>query len=155
MSSQIPAFRLTVARRMEPKALRERVGRRIRAARLREGLEPRDLAYELKIAERTLERWELGEVYPQLRNRNALVERLQALSLDDLQPDLEAEERELRDQLDRIENMLASVVDALGIEEGADVHPLEQINQIAAALPGLLAADDETAAATETRPAGS
>jgi transcriptional regulator with XRE-family HTH domain len=62
---------------------------------------------------------------------------------------------ELQAQLDRIENMLASVVDALGIDQDADVHPLEQINQIAAALPGLLATDDETAATTETRPAGS
>jgi ribosome-binding protein aMBF1 (putative translation factor) len=130
MPSQIPAFRLTVARRMEPKALRERVGRRIRAGRLHEGLEPRDLAYMLKIDPRTLERWENGEVYPQLRNRKALVEALPTITLDDLQPDLEAEERELRDQLDRIEQVLHDYIDQtlpiilrLGGEEPGEQAP--------------------------------
>jgi transcriptional regulator with XRE-family HTH domain len=106
---------------MEPKALRERVGRRIRAARLREGLEPRDLAYTLKISDRTLERWETGEVYPQLRNRKLLAETLDNLTLDDLQPDLEAEERELRDQLDRLEQKLDYLIASLAPAEPEQV----------------------------------
>lgn len=97
---------------MEPKALRDRVGRKIRAARLKQGMEPRDLAYALNVNDRTLERWENGEVYPQLRNRKAVAEKLPTLTLDDLQPDLEAEERELRDQLDRLEGMLQQLLDA-------------------------------------------
>jgi transcriptional regulator with XRE-family HTH domain len=137
MPSQFPAFRLTVAQQMQPKALRERVGRRIRAARLKEGLEPRDLAYRLHVDERTLERWEGGEVYPQLRNRKALAESLELLSLDDLQPDLEAEERELRDQLDRIEetvNQLENKLD-LVLDGGAPRRVAEAVTKGARAKP--------------------
>jgi transcriptional regulator with XRE-family HTH domain len=66
----------------------------------------------------------------------------------DVPDDLRAQVQDLHAKVDRI-------IDALGLEADADQHPIDQISEIASALPGLLAADDETAAATETDSAGS
>lgn len=127
MSSQFPSFRLTVAERMQPKAVRERVGRRIEAARLHEGMDRRDLAYALKVAEKTVERWETGERYPQLRHRKTLADRLEQLTIDELNPDLEAEERAVLDQLDRIEDKLDWLIEQQATEKRQSQKAVDEI----------------------------
>jgi transcriptional regulator with XRE-family HTH domain len=137
----------------------ESVGKRLKAIRESRGLTQDQLADLVGVKERTISRYETG-ASKGLYDDEVLDELSKALHVepeDIIGPRAvpQAELHDLRAQLDRIEANLGAVIDALGIEEGADVHPLQQINEIAAALPELLATDDGTAEATATRPAGS
>lgn len=111
VSSQCPAFGRSVPERMQ--AQRERVAAKIKAEMARRGEQPRDIAYVLGIAERTIERWLARESEPRLRNLKALAEHW-SMDLSELRPDLEQEERELQAQLDRIE---ANISRLLAIED--------------------------------------
>ena len=110
MTSQLPTFRLTVARQME--AYKERFAARLNAELIRRGEQPREMATALNIEPRTVERWAAGERFPQRRHLKAAADYL-GVSVDELRPDLEAEERKLRDQLDRIEEKLDEVLEIL------------------------------------------
>lgn len=108
MPSQLPAFGLTVAARME--GYRERLAANITRERKRRGESPMDLAFAIGVDKRTVERWEAGEREPQTKKLKALADHW-SVDVGELRPDLEAEERALRDQLDRIEAKLVRVVD--------------------------------------------
>lgn len=100
MSSQSPAFRRTVAERME--ASRDRIAAKIKAEMDRRGEDPLDLSREIGVRDRTIERWLAKESEPRKRNLKALATHW-GLEVSDIQPDLEEEERELAAQLTRIE----------------------------------------------------
>src|SRR5687768_10315874 len=100
MTVQFPAFRLTVAERME--AYRERLAQRIDIELQRRGQNHVDLAAALKVSPRTAERWIAGEREPQRQHRKPLADYF-GLPIEELWPDLGVEEKNLRAQLDRIE----------------------------------------------------
>jgi transcriptional regulator with XRE-family HTH domain len=110
MPSQFPAFRLMVARQME--AYRERIARRIREEAARHGESAPDLAHALGVYPSTAERWFRAERTPQHRHRRQLAEHW-GLPFEELEPDLAAEEKKLRAQLDRIETRLSVVSELL------------------------------------------
>jgi transcriptional regulator with XRE-family HTH domain len=100
MPSHFPAFALSVARRME--GYRERLAENIKLERQRRGETPVETAVAIGVDPRTLERWESGQREPQTKKLKALAD-YWGLEISALRPDLEAEERELRDQLNRLE----------------------------------------------------
>lgn len=91
---------------------RERTAQRIRREAAKHGESPADLAHALQIHPSTAERWFRAERTPQPRLRKQLAAHWE-LSLDELEPDLEAEGREVRDQLDRIEEALEKILSRL------------------------------------------
>lgn len=114
MPSQFPAFRLMVAHQME--AYRDRIARRIRQEAAKRGESAPDLAHALGIYPQTAERWFRGERTPQRRHRTQLAEHWE-IAFEELEPDLFAEERELRDQLNRIEQKLDQLLDHFDLAE--------------------------------------
>lgn len=132
MTAQLPAFRLTVAAGMD--GYRERLAANIARERKRRGESPLDLAVAIGVDKRTVERWESGERDPQTKKLKALADHWD-LDVGVLRPDLEAEERAVRAQLDRIEAMLEGLYRALIGEEapaamapqGRVDHPLDQV----------------------------
>lgn len=120
MPSQLPAFGLTVAARME--GYRERLAVNITRERKRRGESPMDLAFAIGVDKRTVERWEAGEREPQTKKLKALADHW-SVDVGDLRPDLEAEERALRDQLDRIEAKLDALLRVLDVDPAAITVP--------------------------------
>lgn len=115
MPSQLPAFRLTVAARME--SYLERLAANITRERKRRGESVLDIAVAIGVDKRTVERWEAAEREPQIKKLKALADHW-SMDVGDLRPDLKAEERVLRDQLDRIEQKLDALLDALKVGSG-------------------------------------
>lgn len=103
VSSQSPAFLRSVNERME--AYRERLAAKVRAEMAQRGEGPGDLAYNIGVEPRTVERWLAGESEPRRRNFKAMSEHW-GVPITELRPDLEEEERQLQAQLDRIEAKL-------------------------------------------------
>jgi transcriptional regulator with XRE-family HTH domain len=96
-------------------AYRERIAQRIRQEAAKHGENPLDLAVALEIHPSTTERWFRAERTPQPRLRKQLAKHWN-LPLDEFEPDLEAEGRELRIQLDRIEAIVTKLARALGVD---------------------------------------
>lgn len=144
MPSQLPAFRLTVAARMED--YRERMAANIARERKRRGETPLELAVAIGVDKRTVERWETGEREPQIKKLRGLAEHWH-IPVTQIRPDLEAEERDLRDQLNRIEAKL----DALVAHAGLDAAEI-----VAAAEPSLRVLEGAagTPAGAEPSPSG-
>lgn len=112
LSSQFPALRLTVARQME--GYQERIAQRIRRESAKRAERPADLAYALGTHPSTVERWLRAERFPQRRHREELAKHW-GLALDTFEFDLEAEEDEVREQLNRIEEKLNSLLEHAGL----------------------------------------
>lgn len=102
-SSQSPTFRLTVAARMAD--YQQRMADQIRKEREKRGWRREDLAQKTGASYRQIERWETGKSRPQVANRLALAEVFEK-PLDELFPDMEAEEEALRQQMSRLEEKL-------------------------------------------------
>jgi transcriptional regulator with XRE-family HTH domain len=149
--------------------LRDQMADYARAERLRElraatHLSREKVAAEIGVTTKTLYEWENGgsirwdnakklgafyKVDPEgLVSREPGAAASSSTVNGDVPDDLRQQVQDLHAKVDRI-------IDALGLDKDADQHPLDQISEIAGALPELLAADDETAAATETDSAGS
>lgn len=107
MPSQFPALRLTVARQME--GYQQRLAEKMRAEAAKRGESPVDLASALGTSASTTERWFRGERVPQQRYRRDLRKHWD-LEPDFFEVDLEAEEKEVREQLNRIEQKLDRVL---------------------------------------------
>lgn len=106
VASQSLAMRLTLQRQMAD--YKERVAERIALTRERQGMSRETLAYKAGVSVKQLGRIEAGESDPRLSTVRKLADALDA-TVTDLRPDLEAEERELRDQLDRIETSIKAL----------------------------------------------
>ena len=122
LPSHFPALRLTVARHME--GYQERMAKTLQREAAKRGESPLDLAQGIGVYPTTVERWFRGERTPQRRHRKELAEHW-GLALDAFEFDLEAEEKEIRQQLDRIESMLTRLLDHAGLP----VEPIEDEGQ--------------------------
>lgn len=96
-------------------AYRERLAERIDKELQRRGEDHNDLAHALRVNPRTAERWTSGDTTPQRRLRKPIADYL-GLPIEELWPDLEADEKALRDQLDRIEAKLDELLNQLPAE---------------------------------------
>lgn len=110
LPSQFPAFRHNFAIQMAEH--NERIARKIQREAIRRGESPLDLAQALGVHPSTTERWFRAERTPQQRHRKQL-SRHWGLPLDSFEPDLEAENKEVRAQLNRIERKLDEVLERL------------------------------------------
>ena len=126
LPSHFPAFRHSVALQME--AYRERIARRIQAEAAKHGESPADLAHALQVHPSTTERWFRAERTPQPRLRKQLAQHW-ALPPDEFEPDLEAEDREVRAQLDRIEEKLDEILERLPVKESAADEAAEDVER--------------------------
>ena len=117
MPSHFPAFRLSFARQMAN--YRERTAQRIRREAARHGESPADLAHALRVHPSTTERWFRAERTPQPRLRKLLADHW-ALPPDEFEFDLEAEDEDVRDQLDRIEEKLDEALEILKGDQPAE-----------------------------------
>jgi len=97
----------------------ERIARQIQKEAAKNGEAAIDLAHAMGVHLSTAERWLRGERIPQRRHKKELAEHW-GLPLDAFEFDLEAEEKEIRDQLDRLEAKLDLVLGALSIEPVED-----------------------------------
>lgn len=133
------------------------VGKRLKRLREGRGLTQDQLADLIGVKDRTVSRWETG-ASKGLYDDDILDKIAAALHCDPediigpraVPP---AELHDLRTQLENVDAKLDTIIAALGIEDTAEVHPLQQINDLAAALPELLARNARTATAKKTRPA--
>lgn len=107
MPSQFPALRITVAQQME--GFQQRLAEKMRAEAGKRGESAVDLASNLGTSASTTERWFRGERVPQRRHQKELRD-FWDLEPDFFEIDLEAEEREVRQQLNRIEQKLDRVL---------------------------------------------
>ena len=123
MTAQLPTFRLTVAHQME--AYKQRIAEAIDRELKRQGKSESDLAHAIQAEKRTVERWTAGERTPQRRYRKPVADFL-GLPMEVLYPDLEAEEKALREQLDRIEAKLDQVLGELKALRLAAKRPSRQ-----------------------------
>ena len=117
MPSQFPALRITVAQQMA--GYQERLAKKMRAEASKRGESAVDLASNLGTSASTAERWLRGERVPQRRNQKELREYWK-LDPDFFEIDLEAEEKEVRAQLDRIEEKLDELLGALAASAPED-----------------------------------
>jgi transcriptional regulator with XRE-family HTH domain len=155
--------------RLMADAHKERVGAAIRKRRDELDLSQAALAAKIPVAEKTLRRWENGESFGHMDNLERLAEALDT-TVDKLMagptkakpqttPDPFSRNGDvpddLRQQVQDLHAKVDRIIDALGLEDDADQHPLDQISEIAEALPELLEGNAETATAREKRPAGS
>jgi transcriptional regulator with XRE-family HTH domain len=155
--------------RLMADAHKERVGAAIRERRDELDLSQAALAAKIPVAEKTLRRWENGESFGHMDNLERLAEALET-TVDKLMagpekakgqtPDLLGSVNgdvpdDLRQQVQDLHAKVDRIIDALGLDKDADQHPLDQISDLASALPSLLAGNAEEAATTESPPAGS
>lgn len=130
-------------------------------------LNQEDAAHEIGVSTKSLRAWEHGGKirWPNAERVGAfygidperLVSRTEDGASREPTPDLAATfngtmPADLHEQLADLQRKVDAIVEALGIEDTADVHPLQQINDLAAALPELLARGDGTAGAKKRRP---
>jgi transcriptional regulator with XRE-family HTH domain len=151
MPSQLPAFRLTVAARMED--YRERMAANIARERRRRGESPLEIAVAIGVDKRTVERWEAGEREPQTKKLRALADHWQ-VAITDIRPDLEAEERELRDQLGRIEAKLDALLVHAGLDAAEIAIAAEQSLRVIEGAAGTPASGAPSQPGTQPRDAG-
>ncbi len=100
MTSQFPDFRLRFARQMADYS--QRVAGNVTRVREAAGYDREPFAYKAGISPKQLERIEKGQSFP----RRATVRKLAGAAgvpITDIQPDLDADESDLRDQLNRLE----------------------------------------------------
>jgi transcriptional regulator with XRE-family HTH domain len=90
-------------------AHKDRIAARIRLEAAKRGEGALELARVLDVYPTTVERWFRGERMPQGRHRRELCKHWE-LPLETLEFNLEAEEEDVRSQLDRIERELGSAV---------------------------------------------
>jgi transcriptional regulator with XRE-family HTH domain len=170
MTATIERLRTTLALQMALDSKRRAA--RITDLREQARLTQRALEEKSGVSERTIQRAEDPDDDIELRysTREKLAKAF-GVKPDDLLPEADAATKgetpdpfskngdmadaDLRQQVQDLHAKVDRIIDALGLDKDAEQHPLDQISEIASKLPGLLAADDETAAATETRPAGS
>lgn len=110
----------------------KRMADQIRKEREKRGWRREDLAQKTGASYRQIERWETGKSRPQIANRMALAEVFE-LPLDELFPDLEAEEEALRQQLDRLEGEVRGVTTELA---GLEMRLMKRLDQLARAQRG-------------------
>lgn len=113
MLSQFPALKSKLVREME--GHQERIAKAIRKEAARTGEDPMDLAQAMGVHVSTVERWFRAERMPQKRHRRELAKHWD-LPLDAFEFDLEAEDEEVREQLNRMEAMLALLLEQAGLE---------------------------------------
>lgn len=106
MPSQFAANEITVGQPME--AHRERIAAKIRTEAAERGESALELARVLDVYPTTVERWMRGDRTPQKRHRQDLARHWE-LPLATFEFDLEAEEEDVRSQLDRLEADVKSV----------------------------------------------
>lgn len=127
---QIPAFRHTVAEQMAGN--RERIAERIRVELARRGEQPADLAYRIKVHTRTVENWVTPNPENATRPQGANLRKVADdfnIPIEELDPDLELLEKAFRDQLQRIEDNLNLVLDAMGISPSGAAEAAEEADR--------------------------
>lgn len=112
MPSQFAANTITVGQLME--AHRDRIAARIRTEAAKRGESALEIARAVDVYPTTVERWMRGERTPQRRHRKELAEHWE-LPLETFEFNLEAEEEDVRSQLDRIEGLLTDLVPKLDL----------------------------------------
>lgn len=100
-TSQLPTFPLTVRRQMV--GFRQRLAERIVDAREAKGWDQRELAFRAKVSEKTVQRLEQAKVNSPRGSTLRKIAEATSRQVEDIRPDMETEERNLRAQLDRIE----------------------------------------------------
>lgn len=119
----------------------ERLARRIDIELRKRGEDHRDLAHQLRVDARTVERWVTGETSPQRRLQKPIADYF-GLPIEELWPDLELEEKRLRDQLNRIEAKLDRLLESADIDPASvDASGVADIEQAAAGSMEVLAGD--------------
>lgn len=151
MTVQSPTFRLTVAAFME--GYSQRLAKRINSELQRRGEDHNDLAHALRVNPRTAERWVSGSTEPQRRHRKAIADYL-SVPIEELWPDLEAEGKALRDQLNRLERKLDALLRHSSIDPATfDEDGAADIEAAAAASTALLGGKVEAKPRAKPAPA--
>lgn len=107
-----PAFSATVAEQMGD--YRERIAERIRIELGRRGEQPKDLAYRIDVHPRTVENWlsrdPKKQRKPQGKHLKAVADDF-GIPIEELNPDLAAEEQALREWMERVEQKLDQLIE--------------------------------------------
>lgn len=109
--SQSPTFPLTVRRKMV--GFKERLAERIIEAREAQGWDQRELAYRAGVADRTVARLEQAKVDRPRPSTLRKIADATGRKVEELRPDMDTEEKNLRAQLDRIEEKLDEILERL------------------------------------------
>lgn len=115
-TSQLPTFPLTVRRQMV--GFKQRLAERIIEAREAQGWDQRELAFRAKVSDKTIQRLEQAKVDNPRGSTLRKIAEATGREVPDLRPDMDTEERNLRDQLDRIERAVGEILAEIRGEPG-------------------------------------
>lgn len=122
--AQLPTFPRTVRKQMV--GFKERLAERIIEAREQRGWDQGELAYRAKVDKKTIQRLEKAQVdRPRPSTMRQLATALE-VQVADLRPDMQTEEKNLRAQLDRIDQRVQAIalaVNELLSQPGVDLGP--------------------------------
>lgn len=149
LGSQSRSYRIRLQQEMAD--YQDRMRERITQAREEKGYSPEELALRAGLSAKQIRRIEAGDSRnPHLSTVRAIAEAT-GKDVTWIRPDLEAEEAELQQQLDRLETKLDLILSALGLQDEASAGPSPALPKKPRPVPPLSPETSETARSAQAR----